>query len=541
MKTTINYGLKKPEGTDVVNIEDLNYNADVIDQKIKEVDTKASNIKVPVTSVNEKTGAVTLAASDVGAVPTGRKINNKPLSTDIALSATDIKTSSGITVESQLAQIKTDIGSETLQTTKKNLKGAINEVFQSGVDAKNSVVTALTSSGADVTTDSTWEEISNAIPTVTGDYKVGDEIYFHNIEQSTPFGTLVKEISVADLYEGTSTFYRSPTCIVFNGDGSRLYFTILDYITDGSLKSKIYYWDLTTNEIKNIEVNTTDDYLSVYRNVGKVKVNTKNGDVYILSDKTRLNVYNSNHKIIRTITKPKIVDFDFDMDTGNIFILVDTGSSGYSIEIYNKLGVLESVIDNKSLGAYYNYIYSLFYNKTYNYLIIRYIPSGTDNYHKLRAINLNDNTIAWSGVDAWEKSYSNTDKGKVSVMYEGEYLATLKGYKDGYYYDNTVYLRKVFGGSIGSFRIEEDTTRVAMSIALYSNAIYAMGRDIHMLNYKPERKDRLLDGSYANRDEEYYNNVLSFNKEYMAYVSYGTKIKIAYCVNKYKILNKLML
>ncbi|WP_055667265.1 pyocin knob domain-containing protein [Desnuesiella massiliensis] len=67
MKTTANYGLKKPEGTDVVNIEDLNYNADIIDQKIKEVDNKASNIMVPVISVNNKTGAVTLTASDLGA------------------------------------------------------------------------------------------------------------------------------------------------------------------------------------------------------------------------------------------------------------------------------------------------------------------------------------------------------------------------------------------------------------------------------------------------------------------------------------------
>lgn len=67
LKTTINYGLKKPEGTDVVNIEDLNYNTDVIDQKIKEVDNKASSIIIPVTSVNSKTGAVTLTSSDLGA------------------------------------------------------------------------------------------------------------------------------------------------------------------------------------------------------------------------------------------------------------------------------------------------------------------------------------------------------------------------------------------------------------------------------------------------------------------------------------------
>ena len=36
MKLTTNYGLKKPEGNDVVNIDDLNYNADILDSAIKE-------------------------------------------------------------------------------------------------------------------------------------------------------------------------------------------------------------------------------------------------------------------------------------------------------------------------------------------------------------------------------------------------------------------------------------------------------------------------------------------------------------------------
>lgn len=35
MQTTVNYGLKKPEGTNVVNIDDLNDNADIIDQQLK--------------------------------------------------------------------------------------------------------------------------------------------------------------------------------------------------------------------------------------------------------------------------------------------------------------------------------------------------------------------------------------------------------------------------------------------------------------------------------------------------------------------------
>ncbi|BCZ49433.1 hypothetical protein psyc5s11_55000 [Clostridium gelidum] len=44
MLTTTNYGLKKPEGTDIVDIQNFNYNADVIDIKLKEVNTALSEL-----------------------------------------------------------------------------------------------------------------------------------------------------------------------------------------------------------------------------------------------------------------------------------------------------------------------------------------------------------------------------------------------------------------------------------------------------------------------------------------------------------------
>ena len=46
MQTTVNYGLKKPEGTDVVNINDLNDNADVIDQELKK-QTEVKTVSLP--------------------------------------------------------------------------------------------------------------------------------------------------------------------------------------------------------------------------------------------------------------------------------------------------------------------------------------------------------------------------------------------------------------------------------------------------------------------------------------------------------------
>lgn len=67
MKYTPNYELRKPDETDVVDIQDLNHNADIIDQKLKEIEEKVGNVEAPVTSVNNKTGDVQLTADDVGA------------------------------------------------------------------------------------------------------------------------------------------------------------------------------------------------------------------------------------------------------------------------------------------------------------------------------------------------------------------------------------------------------------------------------------------------------------------------------------------
>ena len=46
MEYTQNYNLKKPEQDDFYNVEDFNDNADIIDQKLKEIEDKTQNINV---------------------------------------------------------------------------------------------------------------------------------------------------------------------------------------------------------------------------------------------------------------------------------------------------------------------------------------------------------------------------------------------------------------------------------------------------------------------------------------------------------------
>lgn len=84
MQYTPRLNLKKPEGSDVVNIDDLNDNADILDQEVTRLATptqagrmsaddkakldgiEAGAQKNTVHSVNSKTGAVTITKGDVG-------------------------------------------------------------------------------------------------------------------------------------------------------------------------------------------------------------------------------------------------------------------------------------------------------------------------------------------------------------------------------------------------------------------------------------------------------------------------------------------
>ena len=57
MKLTTNYGLKKPDASDIVNIDDFNYNADAIDSAIKEVKTKVDSLNLTATNVKMSDGS----------------------------------------------------------------------------------------------------------------------------------------------------------------------------------------------------------------------------------------------------------------------------------------------------------------------------------------------------------------------------------------------------------------------------------------------------------------------------------------------------
>lgn len=130
MKTTTNYGLKKPDGTDVVNIDDFNYNADIIDTELVKRALKTDIPSVPISSVNGRTGAVVISKSDVGL----SNVNN--------WGATTAVNSTSTTTYATASAVK--------QAYDKAVEAASNETT-----GKNKLVTALSLKGISVSSDYT--------------------------------------------------------------------------------------------------------------------------------------------------------------------------------------------------------------------------------------------------------------------------------------------------------------------------------------------------------------------------------------------------
>lgn len=98
-----------------------------------------------VLSVNGQTGAVSLTAGDVGAVPTTRTVNSKALSSDITLSASDVGAEPAISLTTGRALVSNDSGkvavSDVTSTELGYLDGVTSNV-QTQLNGKQPTLTA---------------------------------------------------------------------------------------------------------------------------------------------------------------------------------------------------------------------------------------------------------------------------------------------------------------------------------------------------------------------------------------------------------------
>ena len=135
MKLTTNYGLKKPEGSDVVNIDDFNYNADIIDNTFKEI----------------KTDTVSISDEDIIQL---FKNNDGDETNPLAYyTKSEIDT-----------KIKTI--DNNINTNKNLINQAIEkseQAFQYGDNVKSKLVDKLISEGLNVSTNNTFDELISSI------------------------------------------------------------------------------------------------------------------------------------------------------------------------------------------------------------------------------------------------------------------------------------------------------------------------------------------------------------------------------------------
>ncbi|NFB16198.1 phage tail protein [Clostridium botulinum] len=166
--------------------------------EIEILENKIKNIKIPVTSVNSKTGAIELKASD-------------------------IKTEDGKTIESQLADITTEIGTEELKTNAKDIKSSINELFISASNGKTKVATAITGKGIPASGSDSYDTLSNKIKNIKTGYTQNDLINIENVEFS------IKNIFSKNMDSGMLFFIKDYIYVINWKD------SIKKYSLDGNL------------------------------------------------------------------------------------------------------------------------------------------------------------------------------------------------------------------------------------------------------------------------------------------------------------------
>ena len=151
MKYTDNYGLKKPESNDYVNIEDFNENADIIDEKLKEHD----NLQQEFTAHQAEIATET----ELGHV----RVDGETITVD----------EDGTISTEEMSAENVTLDSENFDSN--NVKGALNELFTSVSDGKTLIAGAITDKGVQTSPSATFQQMAENIQDIpVGDYSIGD-------------------------------------------------------------------------------------------------------------------------------------------------------------------------------------------------------------------------------------------------------------------------------------------------------------------------------------------------------------------------------
>ena len=295
-------------------------------------------------------------------------LRDKDISTNLDFSIDTGKLTDRGTIKNYIENIN---GSKELQTIDKTIKGAINEVFHSGVDVKENMVTALTSKGANVTMDSTWSEIYESIYLIQGSGTTS------NIQRVTKLNV---EGSLSNPYEKIMTL-NNPikqkevlTCVRefvasedennlisdFNADdGEHFQYDKNKIVFDGVLHQKR---DILKPMILQRDLGTKDEYgvlinKSEYKTIDGFNIDDLNGYNLALNVTHEPQVIIANGDIdLENVNKIKQIIFNCISSNGGKCLLAMSVDEGLTYHAYN-LGTsswsqidITNVLDFKSKG-----------------------------------------------------------------------------------------------------------------------------------------------------------------------------------------------
>ena len=307
--------------------------SDVTSTELSYLDGVSSNVqtqlnnKVPTTrKINSKplSSDITLNASDVNAVPTSRKINGKALSSDITLSATDVNAlPSSTTIPSKTSQLTNDSNfvtstqlngkvdkvsgkglstNDLTDTLKANYDAAYNYSISTHAptDAEKNVIVGIQKNGTDLSVNSSTRKVNITVPTSASD--VGAVPTSRKINGKTLSSDITLNASDVSALPSTTTI-PSKTSQLTNDSG---------FITSSDIpqlsRASVSIANDNTSTI-DIPITIVDpNYLTVYQNG------------LILTPTTHY-----------TATTTAITLVGYTADAGDIFTFVGTAESGASL------------------------------------------------------------------------------------------------------------------------------------------------------------------------------------------------------------------
>jgi len=193
VKTTNNYGLKKPDKEDFYNVADQNENTDVIDAKLKELEETDSDINTSLSTHTKDTGnphGVTKSQVGLGNVP-NVSTNDQTPTYSVASSITAL--SSGEKLSVAFGKISKAINSliSHLSDTVGHITSAERTAWNAKVDSSGTVANADTLDGYHASSFVIRDSAGNFsfVPTFTGGVggSEGGEVHFKKPPSNTDF------------------------------------------------------------------------------------------------------------------------------------------------------------------------------------------------------------------------------------------------------------------------------------------------------------------------------------------------------------------